>query len=127
MQWQNTFVKLIQDFNSKVKAIPDNAGEAANDVPGAKQLLSNLRRGEIAYGEGLKKMLDMLKKHKALKKGMQKEDIPKVFEEWLNRIQFAPNKSMMMEKLKEWEGGKLTDYQMLVYIEVSHRSLCSPP
>ena len=118
---------MIQDFNNKVKAIPDVVGGAADDVPAAKQLLSNLRRGEIAYGEGLKKMLDMLKKHKALKKGMQKEDIPKVFEEWLQGIQFAPNKSMMLEKLKDWEGGKLTDYQMLVYIEVSHRSLCSPP
>jgi hypothetical protein len=106
-------VKLIQDFSTKIKQIPESMD--ASDVPAAKLLLSNLRRGDLNFGEATKEMKSMLGKHKIrVRSG---KDIAQQFEEWINEMEFAPNRKAMMEKLTAWQKGELTDYAMLVFIE----------
>jgi hypothetical protein len=106
-------VKLIQDFSTKVKAIPGEIDGSA--FLSAKNLLSNVRRGDINFETAKVDMEAMLTKHN--QRSDPTEEVTQAFEKWVDAMRFTPSREVMLGKLESWQKGEVTDFQMLVFIE----------
>jgi len=111
---ETEFMHMIQEFYATVNAMGD-FDISPKRMKAAKQLLTNVRRGEVDYKTGLSQMKSMMDKNNVRYK--KSGNIVDQFQQWLQAAKFAPEKQSMKDKLTEWQNGKLSDSEMLLYME----------